>query len=488
MRNKTQNDIRLSASRRQMVLIVIGMIIFFVLVAAFFIPNKTSNYSSERKNGIASGSKSIDGIMVSGTETDGTGVQNATATAALVTHVTLPKAVKGLYMSSWVAGTPSLRSKIVKDIERTEANAIIIDIKDYTGMISFVPNSAHLQEIGCIDERIKDISSFIKELHDKNIYVIGRVAVFQDPCMVKKMPDQAVKTKDGSKVWKDHKGISWMDTGSSKVWEYNVEIAKSAQEMGFDEINFDYIRYPSDGNMVDISFPISGKTDKAISLEGFFKYIDKELRGGRALGISKTSTAPVATSTASSTATPIAPGLKYTRASDPAFDDLISAYGLNISGLEAAKADTSLDGKKIETTVAQMPRLIISADLFGMVTNNTDDLGIGQVLERAAPYLDFIGPMVYPSHYPPNFMGYKNPSAYPYEIVKHAMDGGVTKLKNIGLSPLKLRPWLQDFNLGVTYTADMVRKQIKATYDAGLTSWMLWDASNTYTPGGSLSI
>ena len=123
----------------------------------------------------------------------------------------------------------------------------------------------------------------------------------------------------------------------------------------------------------------------------------------------------------------------------------------------------------------------ISVDLFGMTTTNSDDLNIGQILEYAAPYVDYIAPMVYPSHYPKTFQGFANPAEHPYEVVKFAMEKGVEKLIAASSTPSKLRPWLQDFDLGATYDASMVRAQIQATYDAGLTSWMLWDAANRYT-------
>lgn len=452
---------------------VLTVLIFFItsiLVTAFFVPRVTTNLThiDAPKDVISADVEK--GIDISGSVTDDTTLLEEREN--FVTHVTVPKTVKGIYMSSWVAGTPSIRSKIIKQIENTEANAVIIDIKDYTGMISFIPNSPYLQQFGCIENRIKDIGPFIKELHSKNIYVIGRVAVFQDPCAVKKIPEDAVKTKDGLSVWKDKKGISWMDVGSKKVWEYNIEIAKNAHEMGFDEINFDYIRYPSDGNMLDISFPVSGTKEKSEVLKSFFEYIDTQLRGGRAIGVQKIS----ATSTA------------YSMASDPVFDELVESRGLSISTTSASVMDISMDGSLVETVISQMPRIIVSADLFGMVTNNKDDLGIGQILEKTAPYVDFIGPMVYPSHYPNNFIGIKNPATEPYKVVKYAMAGGVAKLRNVGLNPLKLRPWLQDFNLGATYTPEMIRAQIQATYDVGLTGWMLWDASNTYTEGGLLRV
>ena len=126
---------------------------------------------------------------------------------------------------------------------------------------------------------------------------------------------------------------------------------------------------------------------------------------------------------------------------------------------------------------------ILSADLFGMTATNYDDLNIGQVLEYTLPFFDFVAPMVYPSHYPKTFLGFSNPSEKPYEVVRYSLDSAV---KRASTTPEKIRPWLQDFDLGAVYTKEMVRAQIQATYDAGLDSWMLWDAANTYTPGSAL--
>jgi hypothetical protein len=147
--------------------------------------------------------------------------------------------------------------------------------------------------------------------------------------------------------------------------------------------------------------------------------------------------------------------------------------------------------------------IVISADLFGMTTTNEDDLNIGQILENALPNFDYIAPMVYPSHYPKSFMNLGDPNEHVYEVVylsmKKAAERAVsttTKVElpgaRIGTSTpalyakpafdrKKLRPWLQDNNYPVPYTAEMVRAQIQATYDAGLDSWLLWNAGNRYT-------
>ncbi|NBV43007.1 hypothetical protein EBR96_09615, partial [bacterium] len=102
-------------------------------------------------------------------------------------------------------------------------------------------------------------------------------------------------------------------------------------------------------------------------------------------------------------------------------------------------------------------------------------------LESAAPYFDYICPMVYPSHYPTGFNGYSNPAEKPYEIVRFAMTHGVNRMKAAGQDPKKLRPWLQDFNLGAVYDAQKIRAQIQATYDSGLEGWHIWDPRNKYT-------
>jgi hypothetical protein len=324
--------------------------------------------------------------------------------------------MKALYMTAWVAGTPSIRERVIKLIEETEANAIVIDIKDATGRVAFNIDSEPFKSLGSSDNRIPAIKELIARLHDKEIYVIGRIAVFQDPYLIKKWPEEAVKTKtDKTKAWADRKGLGWFDAGSEKVWNYVVALARESYDIGFDEINFDYVRFPSDGNMNDIYFPISDGKSKPEVLESFFKHLDETLR----------------------------------------------------------------DKPKDE-------RMVISADLFGMVTTNNDDLGIGQVLERAAPYFDYIYPMVYPSHFPEGWNGYANPAEKPYEVIKKTMESASAKLTAIGEDPNKIRPWLQDFNLGATYTADMVRAQIKATYDAGLTSWLIWDPRNIYSKGAFL--
>ncbi len=373
-------------------------------------------------------------------------------TREVVKHVPLPVPTKIIYMTSCVAGTPTFRNKLVALIEETEINSVIIDIKDYSGTISFPAESEEWK--GAWDNArcgTRDMKEFIATLHAKNIFVIGRVTVFQDPFYASIRPDLAVKSKDGSRTWKDGKGLSFMDVAAVPYWDHIIALSKDSYNIGFDELNFDYVRYPSDGNMSDISFPQTATSeygnDKQANLEGFFKYLNKKLDD----------------------------------------EKLFSAVRHENTGRASSTPYTS-------------------ADLFGMTTTNYDDLSIGQVQERAVPYFDFIAPMVYPSHYPKNYLGLGNPNDYPYKIVYHAMKSGVDRLKSpttkmqgfmhtrVGTStpavyskPVhdgsKLRTWIQDFDYGGDYDAADVRAQIQASVDAGVESYMIWAPSNIYTRG-----
>lgn len=324
----------------------------------------------------------------------------------MVTHIKTPESVKGIYMSGWVAGNEKLRTNLVNLIDSTELNTVVIDVKDYSGKISFFVSNPKLKEFNSSENRISDVKEFIGRLHDKGIYVIGRISSFQDSFLIKTHPEYAVKTKAGG-VWKDHKGVGWLDASAKPVWNYLVLIGDEAYSVGFDELNFDYIRFPSDGNMEDIAYPYSKGKTKSVAMNGFYTYLDNYF------------------------------------------------HPKNIP---------------------------ISADLFGMTTSNKDDLGIGQILEDALAHFDFVSPMVYPSHYPTNFNNWKNPSEKPYELIVYVMNKAVERAKIATTTPMKLRPWLQDFSInGTNYSSKMVRDQIEGTYDTGLNSWLMWNASNIYT-------
>src|SRR3989338_4174788 len=121
-------------------------------------------------------------------------------------HVETPTAVRAIYMTSWVAGTPKWRAELVDFVKKSEINSIIIDVKDYTGMITFDTKNDIIKAEGSEEIRVKDMRDFNEVLHDAGIYTIARITVFQDPFYSKKHPDIAVQKKNGT-LWKDRKGL-----------------------------------------------------------------------------------------------------------------------------------------------------------------------------------------------------------------------------------------------------------------------------------------
>jgi len=326
-----------------------------------------------------------------------------------------PEEVKALYLTGWSAGNSAKMDGIIDLIGKEKLNAVVIDIKDYSGYISYKTGVEEILKYKSEQIMISDIDALLKKLHENNIYAIARITVFQDPVLARARPDLAIKNKATGNVWRDNKGLSWIDPASTEAWDYIAKIALDASNKGFDEINFDYVRFPSDGSLGNMSYPFydAKKSEKHEVIREFFSHLDSSL-----------------------------PGVK------------------------------------------------ISADLFGLATINKDDLGIGQVIEDAYEYFDFICPMTYPSHYAVGFQGYKNPASYPYEVVKYSMEKAKIRLDEFNKNSSedlkakrqpKLRPWLQAFDMGGAYGPERVKAQIKASNESGGVGWILWNASNKYS-------
>lgn len=297
----------------------------------------------------------------------------------------------------------------------TEMNAVVIDVKDFSGEVAYETNVPEVVQYGASRVKIWNIDALLKRLHEEGIYVIARITVFQDPVLVEARPDLAVQRIGQEGLWADYKGLGWIDPASQEAWNYNVAIARDAASRGFDEINFDYVRFPSDGDLKDVKFPFwDRETSRQQIMRNFFAYLRENLRDTR-----------------------------------------------------------------------------ISVDVFGLTTMNRDDLGIGQVIEDAYEYFDYVYPMVYPSHYAYGFLGYQNPAEYPYEMVNYSMANALARLQALRqLYPdrefAKLRPWLQDFDLGAKYDTQMVQAQVQATQDAmgeEFRGFLLWSPTNYYTVG-----
>ncbi|MCK5490503.1 MAG: putative glycoside hydrolase [Candidatus Pacebacteria bacterium] len=328
-----------------------------------------------------------------------------------------PVEVRALYVTAWSTTISERVDGFIDLIKKEKLNGVVIDIKDYSGFIAYDTENETVLKYEAKYVIIPDVDELIQKFHDNGIYVIARVTVFQDPVLAAARPDLAIKNNVTGELWKDNSGLAWIDPSSIEARDYIVEIAKDASARGFDEINFDYIRFPSDGRLSQMSFPFydSKKQTKREAIKEVFEHFR-----------------------------------------------------------------------------ANLPDIIISADLFGLVTVNKDDLGIGQTIEDAFENFDYICPMVYPSHYANGFIGYQNPAQYPYEVVKYSMEHAIERLEIFQEAqeedsegqkkPLaKIRPWLQAFDMGAVYGPNMVRAQIDASNESGGVGWILWNSSNKYS-------
>ena len=155
--------------------------------------------------------------------------------------------VKALYLTFWGASNNSSTSKKIFDIiEKTEVNAVVVDIKNEYGSTLFWTSFKQANSYGAYKNRTnRDILKFMKKLKDKNIYTIARIVTFKDELQASNNPDYAIKLDSNGSIWRNHDNMAWVDPYDKRSHEYAISVAEEAAKVGFDEINFDYIRFPA---------------------------------------------------------------------------------------------------------------------------------------------------------------------------------------------------------------------------------------------------
>ncbi len=332
----------------------------------------------------------------------------------------VPTKVRGIYISGMMAGSTDALMRILDSATGTQINTVVIDLKDDEGRITCQLDTPVAAEIGASRPYIKDMEGLISSLKERGLYVIARVVAFRDPYLAEKKPEWSLHLADGS-LYRDRLGLAWVDPYQREVWDYLIEVGTAAKELGFDGVQFDYIRFCTEGSVQEVVF-------------------DKDVTKGR----SKTDA--------------ITEFVKY------AYENLASLG------------------------------LYVSADVFGtIIGSDIDAKAVGQIYTDMAKHLDYICPMIYPSHYNDGNFGIEHPDLKPYETVYAALlqsrqellkasgDGKEESVRAI------VRPWLQDFTASyldegsyMPYGAKEVAEQIRAVTDAGYDEWMLWSAANRY--------
>lgn len=395
------------------VVIVAFIIVTSLIIISVFLPTGKISYSNTSLNSSTTPIQATTTPVVIASSTP----------AFIVTHITSPSEVKAVYFTSWAAGTPSFQKEMFSLIQGTELNSLVIDVKDYSGRVSFTSDDPLLKAIGSPQNRIPDIEQLIAKLHAQGIYVIGRIAVFQDPYIVKVHPEWMVKNKSGG-VWKDSGGAYWVDPDNQGMWNYVSDIAEQAYAVGFDEINFDYVRFPSDGISTAV-FDKSASTTKESVITDFFAYLHSTLSP---LGIP------------------------------------ISA---DVFGQTTSDTGDMGIGQHFENVLPYF--------------NYVDPM------VYPSHYVDGFLNFAKPAEHPYPMVKYeldtaeaRSLAASTETIVASTTASTTTSITKVLFRPAVIRPWLQAFDLGAIYTPAMVHAQIQATADAGADGWLLWNAGAVY--------
>jgi hypothetical protein len=188
-------------------------------------------------------------------------------------HVAVPKEIRGVHVTMALA---SLKGKLQQYLAMPGLNTLELDVKDENGRVGFVPSAVPLaRRTGAAGPYYK--AKWAARLaHAKGIYLIGRVVTFEDPVLSEKRPDMAIHNSDGS-VWHNNSGLGWTNPYDKRVWKYNVDLAEAAVKAGFDEIQFDYVRFPSDGDLSLIRYPGAHPQPMAWTIPAFVQYAGHRL-------------------------------------------------------------------------------------------------------------------------------------------------------------------------------------------------------------------
>ena len=305
-----------------------------------------------------------------------------------------PEKLTGVYFPSGCLNGRSFQG-IVHYMKASGLNLAVLHAKDPLGRLFWKSSNSLAKYIGASAPNAS-LETAIPNLKQKGIWTVAKLDVFQDSLLVTKNPEMGVVDSETGELWADHKGLHWANPYDIRVWDYTIALCQELISMGIDEIQFDYIRFPSDGDMSTIEYPI------------VIKGISKEECIGKFLAYANSKLKPTG--------------------------------------------------------------VVISVDLFGMTAWKAKDFGVGQVLEQIVPHVDVICPMFYPSHFPENFLNLKDPSQYPYRIMKSSIQ---EMKKRTGK---EIRPWIQGF----WYTSDEIDAQLKGVSECDVQDWTVWNPSGRY--------
>ena len=441
--------------------------------------------------------------------------------------------VKGIYVSGPMAGTAGM-DNLIALVDRTELNALVIDVKNDDGYLTCELDVPLAEQIGSEKHYIKDLPALVQTCKEKNIYLIARVVAFKDPILAEKMPEWSLHNSDGS-IFRDKSGLAWVNPYRKEVWEYLASVGEAAIKAGFDEVQYDYVRFSTDSRMKQVDFGDSTKgRTKTEAISGFTLYASERIHaaGGRI-------SADVYGVVIDSEEDQQIVGQNYVEMSRSldAISPMIypshyGPYNYQIPVPDAQPYDTVLAAMQASKMVLagldpKTGKKPVSADVSG---NDAVDAAIvggeavsgNNAADAAADSQSTSGTTAVSGNDAAQDAedaqaadgAQATADAQAAEDAQAAKDAQTAKdaqaakdaaAKTPALSKEEIaqldpttgvqatvRPWLQDFTATwvkghISYGPEEIRAQIQAVYDAGYEEWILWNAANRYTEGGLLT-
>jgi hypothetical protein len=371
--------------------------------------------------------------------------------------------VRAIYLTGIMAASDH-GLRIIRHWREVGGNAVVFDIKDSDGSVN-IPFEHPL--LGKHQVYIHDLPKFVHFLHSQNMHAIARIAIFRDERMVVEHPELAVKSKRTGQPWRENGKLVWTDPSQPKVQEFDIALAKFVAQSGADEIQFDYVRFPAEGDQKDAGFVYQAE------------HPDSDSRGdgrpsagsGQALG-RPAEAKQGGTSTDVQAATEPS-GLKHPAAKHPVVKPPAAPASMQrsdvITGfLKKAYAELHPTG------------VLLSLDVFGVMAwqRSVDLSHTGQDIVGMAKYCDVLSPMIYPSH----FFGMDN-IAHPGDAPEHFIGESMERFELITQgSGVTIRPWLQAFRWRTkTYSPEYIKVQVRTAKEKGGIGFLFWNAANDYS-------
>jgi hypothetical protein len=381
--------------------------------------------------------------------------------AAPINEKTIPVAkdfeVRAIYLTGFMAGSEH-GLRVIKHWREVGGNAVVFDIKDSDGSVT-IPFEHPL--LGQHPVYVHDVPKLVHFLHQQNMHAIARIAIFRDERLVVNHPELAVQSRKNHTAWRENGKLVWTDPSNPTVQDYDIALAKYVAQLGVDEIQFDYVRFPAEGDQKDAKFvfqkdqpetaPEPQADDYAPAFPQFAS--EKEAEGAKATTKS-TKTAAHKLKADKPKAAPQPRG--------PQRSDVIAAF------LKRAYSELHPTG------------VLLSLDVFGVMAwqRQIDLSHTGQDIVQMARYCDVLSPMIYPSHFF-GMDGIAHPGDEPAHFIGESMDRFELITKGSGVV---IRPWLQAFHWRTkTYSPEYIKIQVETARTKGGVGFLFWNAANDYS-------